>query len=341
MMNSDICMYTHNRFSRFALGLTFLISIAFVSGLILGTIDIPIHDVVNFFSATSNASDSQFIIKLRFNRELMAFCCGGMLAVGSAILQTLTRNPMIAPDLTGMTSVGCLGIVAFEIFYFKSDLVNEILGIAGAILGFLLCFLLAKNKNNNQRLTIVLIGVIISFTATAFMQLLILHTPQNIDDYLLFLTGSLYAISNQAMLIVLAASLIFIPLTLVFSKRFIVFLLDDQTCHSIGVPMKRYWLIGFLLAALLIGSSLIGIGNMGFLGIVSPNLARLAVGNRPQYVLSLSFLIGSLIYLLADLLGRLVISPAEISAGIMTNMITAPLFLYVLFQFYRGQHEWH
>lgn len=339
MMKSDISIETKTKFHRFALALSLLISGVFICGLLLGTIDVPFHDLFHFFSASEN--DNHFIIKLRFNRELMAFCCGGMLAMGSALLQILTRNPMIAPDLTGMTSVGCLCIVAFEIFYFKSDVMNAILGMTGAILGFLLAFVLAKYNHRHQRFTIVLIGLVISFTATALMQLLILHAPQNITDYLYFLTGSLYAVNNTAMLMVVIGSLVFIPLTLALSKRFIVFLLDEQTCHSIGVPLKRYWLVGFLLAALLIGSSLIGIGNMGFLGIVSPNLARLVVGNRPSFVLVLSFLIGSLIYLVADILGRLVITPAEISAGIMTNMITAPLFLYVLFQFYRGQHEWY
>lgn len=331
------------RYQRFVLLLSLLISGVFVSGLLLGTIPLPFHDLINFFAVAH--TDSDFIIKLRMSRELLAFCCGGMLATGSALLQTLTRNSMIAPDLTGMTSIGCLLVVAFEIFFFKSAIMNEMLGMIGAILGFLLCFTITKNNYSNhhggRRLLIVLTGIIISFTATAFMQLLILHAPQNVDDYFYFLTGSLYAINPTAMFIVVLASAVFIPLTFVLGQRFVVFLLDDDICQTMGIPIKRYWILGFLLSALLIGSSLVGIGNMGFLGIVAPNLARLVVGNRPGYVLPLSFLIGSFIYLLADLLGRLVITPAEISAGIMTNMITAPLFLYVLFQFYRGQHEWH
>lgn len=337
------------RFNQVASLLALFIVAIFICGLLLGAVKLSFHDLSNYFFNRNDYpingdSDIHFIINLRLNRELMAICCGGMLAVGSALLQTLTRNSMIAPDLTGMTSIGCLLIIGFEINWFKSAIINEALGIVGAISGFLLCMALSKRSQINQqrqRLDMVLFGIIISFTATALMQLIILHAPQNIDDSLYFLTGSLYAINHDEMMIVLLMSLLLVPIALLFSQRLLAFLLDEETCHSMGVPSKRYWVIGFLLASLLIGSSMIGIGNLGFLGIVAPNLARLMVGNRPPYVVPLSCLLGSLIYLFADLIGRTIISPAEISAGLMTNMMTAPVFLYILFHFYRGQHEWH
>jgi ferric citrate transport system permease protein len=309
----------------------------FILGLMIGTIFIPFNQLTHLFSAID--ADLHFVLKLRFQRELMALCCGGMLATGSAILQGLTRNPMVAPDLIGMTSMGCLFIIACTIFWHPSPLMNELLGIAGALLGFLLCVFLTNNSRH--RLTILLIGLSISFSASAIIQLLVLRAPENIDTYLHFLTGSLYAINAESVAIVLIVATLAIPATFILSTRFSVFALDDLTCKSMGVPLHRYRIICFLVAALLIGSSIIGIGHLGFLGIVVPNIVRLIVGNRPRHIFPLCFLIGGLMYLLADTLGRLIISPAEIPAGMITNMISAPLFLYILLRYYRGQHEWN
>lgn len=339
MIKTNYCFPYRRKFNRLVWSLVIFSCAIFIIGLMIGTTPIGMGKLFYYFSSGDTATN--FIIKLRFQREITAFCCGGMLALGSAILQGLTRNPMVAPDLTGMTSIGCLLIVACEIFWFKSPMMNELLGISGAVLGFLLCFFLAKNYRSNNRLTVILTGISISFTANAIMQLLVLHAPQDMDDYLHFITGSLYAIEGLSVAIVLVITLIVVPAAFILSKRFTVLSLDDQTCQTIGVPVKRFLFIAFLIAALLIGTSVMGVGHLGFLGIVSPNIARIFVGDRSHYVFPLSFLMGGLIYLIADTLGRCLISPAEIPAGIMTNMLSAPLFLYILYRYYRGQHAWH
>jgi len=313
--------------------LSFLLLVVFVAGLSLGTININL-----FQEIFSHHEDMKFILQMRIEREIMAICCGGMLATGSAMLQDLTGNKMVAPDLIGMTSVACLLIIICNLFWIKSPILNELLAITGSALGFLACLFLAKNNIAN-RLGFVLIGVSISFALSAVMQLLILNAPESMDAYFHFMTGSLYATQFETVLIVISAVLIALPVCFIISKRFLVFSLDSATCHSIGVSIKTYRISSFLLAAFLVGSSVVGVGHLGFLGIVAPNLARLMVGNRPPHIFILSFLVGGLIYLFADILGRCLISPVEIPAGMLTNILGAPLFIYILFKYYRGQYE--
>ncbi len=336
MMKINYHSSHRNNVARMILLLSTFIGIVLIAGLLFGTVLLDIHPFTQTNSRANNLA--AFVLELRLNREVLALCCGGMLATGSAILQGLTRNPMVAPDLTGMTSIGCLLIILCEILHGSSPLMNIMLGIIGSMLGFLLCIYLAKKR---QRLMVVLTGITISFTATALIQLLMLKAPDHISDFLQFLNGSLYAASSQTMVMLTGMTLILMPLVFVLGKRFLVFALDEQTSRSIGVPFTAYQTSCFLVASMLIGSSLMGVGNMGFLGIVAPNIARYLCGQRPRYVFALSFLIGGLLYLLADTLGRCLVSPAEIPAGIMTNMITAPIFLYVLFHFYRGQDGWN
>jgi iron complex transport system permease protein len=258
-----------------------------------------------------------------------------MLALGSAILQGITRNPMIAPDLTGMTSIGCLLIVACDIFFFSSPILNIALGTIGAMIGFLLCFSLTRHNHTSNQSAMVLIGICISFSATAWLQLLLLKAPQQVDDYLYFLSGSLYATPHQTTSIILILTIILVSAAQFLSHRFAVLSLDDASLHSIGVPIKRFRVMSFIIASLLIGASVVGVGNMGFLGIVAPNLARFLVGNRPPSLFLLTFLIGGTLYLLADIIGRSIISPAEIPAGMMCNIIAAPLFLIFIFRLQR------
>lgn len=190
-------------------------------------------------------------------------------------------------------------------------------------------FFLAKDIR--KRLTILLTGLSISLTSGAIIQLLVLHAPEKMDDYLLFLAGSLYGVRGETVTLVFLIAMIATPLAFMLGKRFSVLSLDDCTCRSLGVSLLRYQLIAFFVAALLIGSSIVGIGHLGFLGIVAPNLARQIIGDRPHYVFPLAFLIGSFMYLVADILGRSILSPVEIPAGMVTNLISAPLFLFVLF----------
>lgn len=330
--------YQH-KFYYWTILLSLMLGFIFISGLMLGSRSITPNEFIHFL--TTENGEANFILSLRLNREIIALCCGGMLALGSAILQGLTRNPIVAPDLAGMTSVGCLLIVICELCWLKSSVLTILLGIIGSMLGCVLCFSLSGNHHKNNRLAVLLTGISISFAASAIMQLLILKAPQNINDSLYFLTGSLYGVTHHLASLILGLAILTLPLVYILSKHFSVFALDEQHCQGIGVPIKSYRLSCFLVASILIGSSLVGVGCMGFLGVVAPNLARMMVGHRPKYVFPLSFFIGGLIYLTADILGRSIIFPAEISAGIMTNMITAPLFLYVLFSYYRGQHEWN
>jgi iron complex transport system permease protein len=327
-----------NRFKKITGTLFFVECLLFIIGLMVGTV--PLHPAQLFSFGSSQ--EINFLLKLRFEREVMALCCGGMLAIGSVILQGLTCNSMVAPDLMGMTSFACAFIIIIiicEMFFIKSVILNAALGVIGAIIGFLCCLFLSKNHRTNHRLSLVLVGVSLSFSLSALIQLLILKTPENMSVYLQFLTGSLYAVSQTAITISFLFMLITVPIAFILSKHFVIFFLDDQSACSLGVPLKTYRIICFFVAVVLIGSSVMGVGQLGFLGVVAPNIARLFIGNRPRYIFPLSFLTGAIIYLLADILGRCLISPAEIPAGIMANIIGAPLFLYILFRYYRGQNE--
>lgn len=333
MMNCKYLFSIHTKFKQ-AVILLILLSFAFLFlNLIVGSVSLSLQSF--------NNSETHFILMMRFSRGIVAFLCGGLMAIGSAILQSLTRNEMIAPDLTGMTSIGCLLIIICETFWIKSDLVNEILGILGAGIGFSLCFALLGFKKTNHRLAMILVGMTISFSATACIQLMLLKVPQNIDSALRFMSGSLYAMSSNTVIIVFLSTLFILPWIFIISKRFIMLSIDDATAHTLGVSIKKFRMFSFLVAALLIGTSLIGLGNIGFLGIVAPNIARLIIGNRSPYLFILSFLVGGFIYLVSDMLGRIIISPAEIPAGMMMNMLTAPFFLVVLWRYFRGVHEWH
>jgi len=311
--------------------------ILFITSLVIGTESITFQQLLSYITGHHTTSD--FILQLRIHREATALLCGGMVGLGSAILQGITRNDMVAPDLTGMTSIACLMVVIGAYTIGKSPALTLILGVLGSAIGFLICYLLTCKRQDKNKLMLVLIGISISFAANAVTQLILLHANNELDEFLYFLSGSLYATTFQTTKLVIIMALIAIPSALILSKHFSVLYLDDQTSQSIGAPLRRLQFISFSIASLLIGSSICAIGNMGFIGIVAPNISRMFVGNRPTSLFILSFIIGAFIYLTADLIGRTIITPAEIPAGITANIIAAPLFLFILYRYFRGRHE--
>lgn len=294
--------------------------------------------LASLFIGTEPINASDFIIQLRINREITAVLCGGMVGLGSAILQGITRNEMVAPDLTGMTSIACLFIVIGALTLGKSPLFTLLFGILGSSLGFLVCYYLTYRKREINTLALVLTGITLSFSASALTQLILLKANSELDEFLYFLSGSLYATTMTTTKLVMMMAVFCLPAAFLLSKHFSVLYLDEETSQSIGAPIKLLKLISMGIASVLIGSSVCAIGNMGFLGIVAPNLSRLMVGNRPTPLFILSFILGAFIYLSADIIGRIIITPAEIPAGITTNIISAPLFLFILYRYFRGHH---
>lgn len=312
--------------------LLFFSMILFIFSIETGTIHIGFLDLLY------DTQTAKIVLPLHINRTIIAFCSGGLLALASYITQTTLRNPLIAPDTIGMTSVACLFILIKSI-YFPTLFISPILiGILGAFLGVLLALMLSGSFSKNTGFTLLLVGIGLSFFTIAVTRIILTFGQQNVTPLLSFISGSLYGVTGTQASLIMLFTIILLPLCLLTSGSLRFFILDDMSLTSVGFSVTQFRCFYLLLSSILIGVSVMGLGNMGFLGVVVPNIIRLCLGHKIKSCMVNSFLLGGLLYLLADLIGRSIISPNEIPAGIVIDIICVPLFFIVLINVMRGRN---
>ena len=268
----------------------------------------------------------------RLPRSLIAILAGSAFGLAGAIVQGVIRNPLASPEILGVTQGAGLALTIAIIGWPQLPIawlpLVACLGGAGGAL--LLALYNTGMQFSGARFA--LSGVAIAVTLSSVTEFLILSHPLDINTALLALTGSLWSRGWHHVLLALPF-LLLIPLGLCLAKPLNLIALGDEAAHSLGTALKPVRWLAMTCAVLLTSLGVSIIGPVGFIGLVAPHMARRLVGGHHQALLPASMLVGALLLLLADTLGRSLIAPSEIPAGILTAVIGAPYFLWLLARF--------
>jgi iron complex transport system permease protein len=274
-----------------------------------------------------------FVLDSRLPRVLAALLAGAALAVAGTSVQAVCRNPLAEPGLLGITAGAGVGAVVL-ITSFPAAGTWTLTGVAAlaALATFTLVYGLAwRGGLSSDRL--VLIGVGVSAAATALITLVIVATdPWNTTKALTWLSGSTYGRTLGQTVPVLLALVLLTPLLVYFGRRLDVLALDDDTPRVLGMRLERSRLVALSGAALLTSTAVSAIGVVGFVGLIAPHVARALVGGLHTRVVPVAALLGAVLVSLADTAGRTVIAPAQVPAGLVTAMVGAPYFVYLLWR---------
>ncbi|MEU5338095.1 iron ABC transporter permease [Streptomyces asoensis] len=301
-----------------------------VGGVLLGDSKLLLGDVANWAQGRAGRAVS-FVLDTRVPRVLAALCAGGALALAGTLVQAVTRNPLAEPGVLGVSGGAALGAVLLV----TSVPAAGTWGIAGAafagaaVTSVVVFGLAARGGYRQNRL--VLVGIGTAAATTALISLIIVLTdPFNATKALTWLSGSTY---GRTMPDVLPVALVLaVGLAVASARRTELDLvsLDADTPRLLGLRLSRARL-GFLLVSVLLSATAVAsAGTIGFVGLVAPHAARALVGRRHVRVLPTAVLLGAALVCTADLLGRTVIAPAQLGAGLMTAVIGTPYFLYLL-----------
>jgi iron complex transport system permease protein len=244
----------------------------------------------------------------------------------------------ITPGILGINAGAGFGVVLF-IYFFQgsasvsgtlSTFVLPLTALAGGTCAAFLIYVLAwKRGVTPVRLILVGIGVNAAFGAALIIFQLRLN-PQDFMQATIWLSGSIWGANWDFVLATLPWILILIPVTMYKARFLNVLTLGDQMSTGLGVPVDKERRTLLLLAVALAGSCVAVGGGIAFLGLVAPHLARRLVGPRHQIMLPTTALMGSLLLLVADTLGRTVLSPSEIPVGLVVSALGGPYFIYLL-----------
>ncbi|MGW0875590.1 iron ABC transporter permease [Streptomyces sp. NPDC002740] len=301
-----------------------------IAGVLIGDSKLLLGDVANWAQGRAGRAVS-FVLDTRVPRVLAALCAGAALALAGTLVQAVTRNPLAEPGVLGVSGGAALGAVLLV----TTSPVAGTWGIAGAafagaaVTSVLVFGLAARGGYQQNRL--VLVGIGTAAGTTALISLLIVLTdPFNATKALTWLSGSTY---GRTMPDVLPVALVLaVGLAFAVARRTELDLvsLDADTPRLLGLRLSRARL-GFLVVSVLLSATAVAsAGTIGFVGLVAPHAARALVGRRHVRVVPVAVLLGAALVCTADLLGRTVIAPAQLGAGLMTAVIGTPYFLYLL-----------
>ncbi|MBU2664988.1 iron ABC transporter permease [Actinoplanes bogorensis] len=309
-----------------------LLVAAFVSALLLGDRLILLGDVMNWLSGSAGRQVS-FVLDQRWPRVLAALLGGAALALAGAIVQAVCRNALAEPSLLGVTPGASVGAVAVVLLV-PGVGGWPVMGVATlfALGTFALVYRLSASRGLSSD-RIVLVGVGVSAAATALTTLVVVVvSPWNVGTALTWLAGSTYGRSLSQVMPVLVMLAVALPVTLIASRTLDLVALDEDVPRVLGVPLDRARLGLLGLAAVLTAAAATAVGALGFVGLVAPHAARALVGGSHARSVPVAVALGALLVCVADTLGRMVIAPAQLAAGLVTALIGAPYFVWLLWR---------
>ncbi|MEM7594355.1 MAG: iron ABC transporter permease [Cyanobacteria bacterium P01_A01_bin.83] len=313
--------------------LTLVTSIAMVLSVSYGEYPISPVDVVKTLLGIPTANgDYAFIINtLRLPRTIVAFLVGVGLAIAGTITQGITRNPLAAPEIIGVNAGATLAAVSLIILLPNVPVsLLPLAAFGGALTVAILIYLLAW-QGGSSPVRLILVGIGFSLIASALTDIMITFGEINtVSQALVWLAGSVYGRSWSQVMALLPWIVIFGLMALLLTRELNTLNLGDEVARGLGsrVELQRGLLL--LTGVALAGASVATAGAVGFVGLMSPHLGRQLVGGSHEGLLPVSAMMGGMLVVVADLLGRVLFAPLELPCGIITAAIGAPYFVYLL-----------
>ncbi len=269
------------------------------------------------------------LMEYRLPRAVLAILLGGALAISGVLVQSVVRNPLASPDILGINNAA--GLVAVSVLMFLPNLAfywMPIFAFLGGVLSFVILWVVCGF--NFRPIKMAIIGVALSALWAAISHYLMLTNPVEINTAMLWLTGSLWGRSWSYLNVVLPWLVVLLPLPFIFCRDLDTLGLGENKASTLGVTVNKVQISVLVLAVALSTTAVAICGPIAFLGLVAPHLARRLVGGRHRTLLPAALIIGALLLQLSDILARVIDPPTELPAGILTAIIGAPYFFYLL-----------
>lgn len=310
-------------------GALLLLVAAILLSLAIGSRSLPVSVVLQALLHDEGTTASSVVWGVRVPRTLAGIAAGAALGAAGALIQALTRNPLADPGLLGINAGAATGaVLALTVLGLTSMAASVWFALLGAALAGLLVYSLAAGGYGGatpERLA--LSGAVTAAVLTGVSQAVMLLDAQALDQLRFWSVGSLARADGAALAVVgpLVAVGLLLALSLVRSLNAVA--LGDDTARALGAHINRTRALGLLAVTLLCGAATAAVGPLVFVGLAVPHIARWLVGIDQRWTMPLSLLLAPTLLLAADVLGRVVVRPDELDAGVVTAVIGAPVFI--------------
>jgi ferric citrate transport system permease protein len=313
--------------------LLILVGLAVIASLAVGAIRVDPLSIVLTLLGQETERAAQVAVLFRLPRIVVGGLAGAGLAVSGVLLQAVTRNPLAAPSIVGINGGAVLGAVVV-LFLLPNAPPGSTPGAAllGGVAAGTAVYALSRRGGGIAPGRLALVGVATGTFCIAIVQLLIVRFLQG-GDYqtaLTWLVGSLWGRSWEDAALLAPWSLVLLPAAWLLADHLDLLALGDDVARGLGSRLET--LRGGLLAIAvgLAASAVSAAGAVAFIGLIAPHVGRMLIGPRHRVLIPAAGLLGALLVLLSDALGRALFPPQEISFGLVTALIGAPYFVYLL-----------
>ena len=271
------------------------------------------------------------LFQIRLPRILLAAAVGGSLATAGASYQALLRNPLAEPYLLGVSNGAAVGTMIALVFFGANEWSRPVLAFAGALVATLAVYQLARGRTGATPERLILAGVIVTtFLSSVIVFVTTLMDATRIRSFTFWLLGDLSGTTKTLLPVAIAMTVLGTVALTLTARSLNLLMLGERDAFDLGVEVGRVRIVVFVVASLLVGSSVAASGSVGYVGLVVPHLVRLSLGSDNRISIPAAALGGALFVIVADTVARTIIAPRELPVGAITALIGAPLFIYLL-----------
>jgi iron complex transport system permease protein len=311
--------------------------IACVAGAAFGAVPVAPVDVVRSIARAvrglSLSPEQAVIVDLRMPRVLLAALVGACLAGAGVLYQALFRNALADPYILGVSSGAGLGAalaLAAGGLGAISLVAVPAAAFAGAMATIVVVAAIATRRGLMDTLSLLLTGVAVSYTLSALTSFVLVVRREQMSRIVFWMMGGLQSATWQQAAIVGGMLAVGLAIPLFFTRELNIILLGDERAGELGVDVERFKRVVLAAASLMVSAAVSVSGLIGFVGLMTPHMARLVLGSDHRLLLPASVLSGAVVMVLADLVARVVLAPVELPVGIVTALAGGPVFVWLL-----------
>ncbi|MDO4689918.1 MAG: iron ABC transporter permease [Fusobacterium sp.] len=271
---------------------------------------------------------------LRFARVFLGIIAGFSLAVCGTIMQSITQNKMSSPFTTGISSAASMGAALAILFFLEKFKYSEYIIVLFAFIFGLLCSLLVYGLSMIKGMTkgtLILIGIAFNYLfSSGNAALQFVANDEVLSSIVNWTFGNFSGLSWTKIFIMTMILLLLFPYFFINRHSYNLLAMGEESAISLGVNVKRLRIVSGIIITLLTASVVSFVGVIAFVGIIAPHIARMLMGDDHRYSIILSGLIGSVLLVVADYIGRTIISPIIVPIGIVVSFVGIPIFIYLI-----------
>ncbi|OSB11541.1 FecCD family ABC transporter permease [Paraclostridium bifermentans] len=295
----------------------------------IGSVNLSFTEIINALINNDNKMVTTIVYKMRLPRNILAALVGANLAVSGVLLQSVMKNPLADPGITGVSSGASVAAIFILLLLPQYTAILPIAAFIGGAIACILVFLMAY-KNGLKPGRIVLAGVAINTILGGVISYLSTMYSDRIQSAMLWLNGSLATKTWADVEMLFIYSVVGLVVSLFLIRSANVLQLGDDAATNLGFNVNLTRLLISGVAVFLAATSTAVVGIISFVGLIVPHIARMIMGSDHKFTIPFSMILGSIVLLVADTLGRTIGGAVEIPVGVIMSIVGGPFFLYLL-----------